>query len=362
MGRKLNTEIFINRAEKIHKDKYDYSLIEYKNAHTKVKIICSKHGEFLQTSYKHLNGEGCGICAGNTKLTNEEFIIKSKNKHGDKYNYSLVKYNGNKNKVILICKYHGEFEQTAGSHLSGNGCSSCFGNKIINTNIFIKKSKVIHDNKYNYDKVNYINSETKIIINCKLHGDFEQRPDAHLKGHGCKNCVGLNTSSTEEFIKKSIKIHGDKYNYSKVNYINAYTKVVINCKKHGDFEQAPTHHLDGQNCKVCNSSKGEVKIEQILKENNIKYKTQYWFKDLKYKQYLKFDFCILDKNDNIQYLLEYNGIQHYEYVKYLHKNENNYKIAQHRDQLKKDYCINKNIPLYIIKYNEEIVKNKIIFN
>ena len=130
MPKRLTIEQFIKKVKVIHGNVYDYSLVEYKNAHTKVKIICPEHGIFEQKSYHHLRGQGCPECryikSGNKlRSTTEQFIKKAKVVHGNKYDYSLVDYKNNKTKVKIICHEHGIFEQTPNHHLSGNGCSKC---------------------------------------------------------------------------------------------------------------------------------------------------------------------------------------------------------------------------------------------
>jgi hypothetical protein len=210
------------------------------------------------------------------------------------------------------------------------------------------------------DKVIYINNKTKVIITCPIHGDFEQKPNNHLNGKGCQKCGGTTLSNTQDFIKNSILKHGDRFTYYKVNYINNKTKVIITCPTHGDFKQDPNSHLLGFGCQKCNKSKGEIIIEKILKEKKINFQPQFKFKDLKHKGLLRFDFGILDINGVLKYLIEYNGEQHYKFKKPFYKNKEEFKISQYRDKLKKEYCLINNIPLYIIKYNEKNIENKII--
>lgn len=97
---------------------------------------------------------------------------------------------------------------------------------------FIKESVLIHGHKYCYDEVEYINKRTKVKIICPIHGEFWQIPDSHIKGIGCPFCGGTKKLTTEEFIEKARKIHGDKYDYSKVEYINTEMKVCIICQEH----------------------------------------------------------------------------------------------------------------------------------
>ena len=139
----------------------------------------------------------------------------------------------------------------------------------LTTEIFTEKSIVIHGNTYDYSLVDYINSKSNVVIICRIHGEFAQRPQEHWNGSGCPKCGLLkisnkNSSNTTEFVEKSIVIHENTYDYSLVNYINARNKVVIICPIHGEFAQQPTHHLNGHGCEKCgNIKKGESKIANL---------------------------------------------------------------------------------------------------
>ena len=137
------------------------------------------------------------------RLTKEEFIEKSKIAHGDKYDYSKVEYKNNSTKVCIICPEHGEFWQSPNSHMNGNGCPKC-SKQYMDTEYFIECAKKIHGNKYDYSKVEYINAKTKICIICPEHGEFWQKPNGHLNGYGCPKC-GKKTA-----IEK-LKIGKDKF-------------------------------------------------------------------------------------------------------------------------------------------------------
>ena len=187
------------------------------------------------------------------------------------------------------------------------------------------------------------------------HGIFEQTPHAH-KVYGCIKCGGREKQNTETFIKRGTEIHNNYYDYSKVNYINWETKVNIICPIHGDFFQKPEHHFKGHGCPTCKFSKGELEIENYLKSNKLNYKSQFSFEDLKYKDTLYFDFGILDDNGNLIQLIEFNGEQHYRFIEYFHKTEDNFESARFRDKLKEDYCRNNNLNLLVIKYDEDILE------
>lgn len=261
MPRTITTEEFIKKAKAIHGDKYDYSLVDYKNCKIKVKIICPIHGVFEQTPDKHLNDKnGCKKCA-NEKLREDrkdkDFIQKAKAIHGDKYDYSLVDYKNNQTKVKIICPIHGIFEQNAYYHINGGVCPECSRKKIkkeaSNKEKFTQKAKEVHGDKYDYSLVEYKNSRIKEKIICPIHGIFEQAPGNHLLGAGCPDCSGRKRLTTEEFTQRARAIHGDKYDYSLIDYKNNKTKVKIICPIHGVFEQTPLWHLSGNNCPQCSS-------------------------------------------------------------------------------------------------------------
>lgn len=185
------------------------------------------------------------------RLTTEEFISRAKEIHGCWYGYDNVEYINDYTKVLITCPVHGNFEQRPSSHLQGNGCPKCAGNYPSYTEDFIRKAKQIHGDKYSYDRVNYVDVSTKVIITCPIHEDFEQEAGSHLQGKGCAKCAGNKKSSTQEFMRKAKQVHKDKYGYDKVDYFSCHSKVTITCLVHGDFEQQPNSHLQGQGCRKC---------------------------------------------------------------------------------------------------------------
>ena len=227
MRRRLTTVEFIKRAIETHGDVYDYSLVEYIGAHRKVKIICLIHGIFEQVAGSHLTGCRCPVCFGTRRSTTEEFIKKSKVIYGNLHNYSLVEYKDNATKIKIICNEHGIFEKFPNNYLNGKGCPACIGKKKLNAEEFIKKSKIIHGNLYDYSLVEYKNNHTKVKIICKMHGVFEQKPNNHFNGQGCSKCAGLNTLDA---IKKHIKLLSEIGVESRLNNNNLEVKC-HNCKK-----------------------------------------------------------------------------------------------------------------------------------
>ena len=257
------TQIFIEKARAKHGDKYDYGRVVYVRVRDKVIITCRQHGDFEQTPDGHLEGYGCAKCSGKYNYSTQEWVQEAIAVHGDRYDYGRVVYVRNSDKIIITCKQHGDFEQAPKSHLRGQGCAKCgFESSAAkqteeSKNRFIERSRAVHGDRYDYEHVVYVRSSDKVIITCKLHGDFEQIPDHHLNGHGCARCgkesmaIKRSEESKNCFIERSRAVHGDLYNYSKSFYIRRKGKVVITCKKHGDFEQTPNDHLMGSGCPLC---------------------------------------------------------------------------------------------------------------
>jgi hypothetical protein len=226
-------------------------------------------------------------------------------------------------------------------------------------NQFLDKANKKHNYYYDYSLVNYINAITKVKIICPKHGIFEQQPSNHLAGQRCVKCMGDNVrkariSNTEDFIKKSKLIHGNKYDYSLVNYKTGKDKVVIICSKHGEFLQTPFAHSSPsmkQGCPFCRISKGEDEIEKYLIKNNIIYIREYKFKNCinpKTNKHLPFDFYLPDNN----IVIEYHGEQHYKEYKNYFKEAGGLKGRQFRDKIKFNFCNQENINYILISYNE----------
>jgi hypothetical protein len=270
------------------------------------------------------------------------FITKARKKHGDMYDYSLVKDKSIKNKQQIVCKVHGVFEQRGDAHLQGQGCPICGGSIKKTLDDFIMLANKTHNNKYNYSIVNYINIKTKIKIICPEHGEFTQIPDNHLKGHGCPKCafetngLKMRDVSANEFKNKAIEVHGVKYNYSNIEYINSKTPVSIICPTHGSFNQTPNDHLNGKGCLFCSliETQPEREIKKFLNDKHIKYIEN----DRTTLNGLELDILIPQKNIAI----EFNGL-------YWHSNK--FKKRDYH-QIKTELCDEKNIQLIHIFEDE----------
>jgi len=355
---------FVEHVSNIHNCKYDYSETIYNKLRDKIKIICPIHGVFYQRADHHYRGSGCKQCITKKsgtrhKITKEYFLEKANVVHNNTYCYDKVTTVSSSKYITISCKKHGDFSQQVKSHLSGAGCKKCSNEKDMlrrtgNTTHFIEQSNKIHNNRFDYSKTKYVKSYLKIIVTCKDHGDFIITPHSHLQGKKCRKCSNIEgknkrTYTQHEFIEKSILIHGNIYDYSKVEYKGVEHKINIICKKHGVFEQEATGHLQGYGCPKCNLSKGELKIIHFFENNNIEYESQYRYNDCRDKLPLPFDFKINIKD--IDLLIEFNGQQHYRpYFKF--GGEVAMINTQKRDSIKSEYCKHHNIPLLVIKYDD----------
>jgi very-short-patch-repair endonuclease len=331
------------------------------------------------------------IVEGLKPQSKEDFISKAKKIHGDKYNYDDVNYVNSATPVQINCPKHGPFMQSPNNHMSGKGCKECGTESnrkrfSSNKNEFVKKSKEIHGDKYDYSQVDYVNSQTPVKIICHKkdkngveHGVFKQIPNSHVIGYGCKKCgiekiQNERSDSVEEFIEKAKKVHGEgKYDYNEVNYTNAQNPVIIICHKkdkdgneHGPFLQSPNNHISGKRgCPKCKTTTGENIIRGLLDNNKINFIEQYQdkfctsFKNTSHNRKcipLKFDFYLTD----MKVLIEFDGKYHFE----KHPSATNDSLMSNvlNDREKNNYTKLKGIKLIRIGYmdvkniEEEIIK------
>ena len=260
-------EKFIRKATKKFGNKFDYSNVEYVCCDVPVKIVCPKHGEFLQTPALHLSSKyGCPKCGNehhSKPLLGKEYVIeKSREKFGDKYDFSKFEYKGITEKSCIICPKHGEFWTTPNTHLrSKTGCPKCgleqmAEDHIIKTDEFIEKARKVHGNKYDYSKVDCHGWYSYVTIICPEHGEFVQRTEAHLRGAGCSKCANVIPPITQdEYIKRCETVYGSKYALDNIRYKNIDTAIFVNCEKHGEFKVRPKTFLKGGGCPLCKKEK-----------------------------------------------------------------------------------------------------------
>jgi len=285
------------------------------------------------------------------KKTTEQFIAEARACHGDKYDYSRTNYVNSKTKVEIICPIHGSFLQIANDHIRKNGCLKC---KVKSLDSFLVEVKQKHGDLYDYSLVEYKNQYTKVKIICPVHGEFSQVPYAHARGQGCPKCkFDMKRTGKEAFIERSKLVHGDKYDYSCVDYRNNGTKVCLLRPSHGEFFQIPKDHIRGIGCAKCKSSKGEKAIRDFLELKKINFTEQKEFEDCKYIRNLPFDFFVEDK----KMLIEFQGEHHFPPK---HKGRmygatnplDEYELIVKRDNIKREWCKNNGYKLVCISYKD----------
>ncbi len=242
MGVKISKDLIENRVKDIFPN-YIFDFTDYKNTHSKIDFICDKNHKNKSIVKNILKGHGCKLCGNKISSDKQrknidDVINKFRNVHADKYDYSKFKYSRNRVPSTIICPNHGEFTQSASTHINGSGCPKCKGNKRL---------------------------------------------------------------TKDEFIENSRNVHTIPYNYDFVEYKNMHNKVIIVCPKHGPFEQTPNSHTSGKGCPKCNQSIGENLVEKFLQKNNINYISQKKFNDCKHINELVFDFYLPDYNTCIEF-------------------------------------------------------------
>ena len=234
-------EKVLSQFREKHGDKYDYSKVEYVNAHTEITIICKEHGEFRQKPHNHKTGSSCPSSPKKKrkKVQYSEAVLKLRDEQKKLRDEERLK----------------KVEETKRQKYPD----------------IVAELKKIHGDKYDYSKVEYVDYGTPLTIICPKHGEYHQIFYHHRKGHGCPKCGNKISSQKQTFSQEKViasfkRVHGDKYDYSKVVYVRNYEKVIIICPEHGEFLQAPSGHKSGQGCVKC-GHKQRLKVWKKGKPN-----------------------------------------------------------------------------------------------
>lgn len=225
-NKRVTLEQWLNKCKEIHNNKYDYSEVKKLgdkfNLQEMVTIICPKHGAFQQLASSHYRGKGCDECAHKSvaeqrTLTHEEFEKRARLIHGDKYKY-LTKYEGIRVPIKIECNIHGVFEQLPKEHLDGCGCPKCGIEsartaRLMPRELFLKRVRAIHGNKYDYSKTEYRGVSKFMTIICPIHGEFQQTPFTHLY-HKC-GCPKCTESKLERQVRVMLEENNIEYVYEK---------------------------------------------------------------------------------------------------------------------------------------------------
>ena len=405
--KKRTNENFIEECKMVHGDNFTYEKTEYKNCRTKVTVT-NKYGEDLDVwplDFLKKNKDK------NNRFTNEFFIRKSKEIFGeDTYSYEKTVCNGADDDVIITCKKHGDFVKKATAHIhQKQGCPMC-SRGINNNPEYILKAREVHGWKYDYSKTNFVDMDTKITVICPKHGEFEVIAGEHLKGVNCQKCArekrrksqeqfikdadlvnrnisvvggyismlkpatfkcnicgkvwtatpnkiqlgrgcsycNVGVKTTEDFIKRAKEIHGDRYDCSKSVYCGYTKEITVVCPEHGEFITTPTKFFNTTNpCKKCSrKSKMEHDIMLALDARKIHYTNNKTFpKDLGLKSY---DFFL----DGYNVLIECQGSQHFKPNEFF-GGEERFKEQQESDKIKKEYAKKNSIKLLYFAYDIE---------
>lgn len=288
------------------------------------------------------------------KLLQQDVIDRCKLSNNDKYNYNKTIFTNTRDKFTVICPNHGEFSILPTHHMRGVGCNKCAQNIRVaprrsNKQRFVRKAVKIHGDKYDYSKFEYINNRVKgIIIDKKYNNEFLQTPRDHLHGKGNPYRKNLSASkrfsiSYDDFVKRAVKIHGDKYIYT--GYEKNHIKIKIICPDHGEFYQKPNSHLNGCGCPKCSNqfSRHHEYIKTYLLKNNIK------FEENKRDLISPFEVDFFLPNHNIA--IEINGI-------YWHSELRGKDHKYHLNKL--NLCKEKGVRLIHINENEFLNHEKTI--
>lgn len=373
--RRQAQERFLEKAKAKYGDKYDYSLVEYQGREIPVKIICKVHGvfpicprTFLQGQSKHPS-HGCPKCEGiriNKKIKQEDFLNAVREKHGDKWDVSNIKY-VNKNQILGLscpnCKDN--FETTTEKLMDGLGCPRCDG-RIKDLRYYVEEAKKVHGDEYNYSECYLSHNKSGAImlnnIRCKHHGLYSTRADVHIKLKcKCPKCnVPQNKLSPEQrrdaYIRRAIERHGEgHFDYSQVDYHRKRDKVKIRCIIHNYwFYQNLEEHAKKRSrggCPICSETTGEREVRLYLQKKHIDFTAQVEIENIRPKelprQYLRVDFYI----KKYKLFIEYNGEQHYKDCTWF-KGRGGFEMQQLRDEVLREYCQKFDFNLLEIKYSD----------
>jgi hypothetical protein len=280
----MTTDTFIKRAKEIHLDdtglaKYDYTKSVFIKSAQKLIITCRIHGDFEQSPNAHLSNHGCKKCANSLigkklSTTQVEFIRKCEEKHPNKLDYSKTIYVNRKIPAIFICKTcKSEFIRDPAHMLretGGHGCVVCNGGVKDDLSTFIAKANITHENKYKYHKVKYVNSHTKVVIECDKGHLFEQTPNHHINGDGCRKCRGYYRNINDFIILSKTKFGENRFNYSKAIFVDMKTRLTLICNKGHEFNAVPEIHLREKSAGGC------TECAKTLSKERMTYTQEQW--------------------------------------------------------------------------------------
>lgn len=406
------TDEFIKDSKKFHGDYYDYSKVVFNNIHENVEIICPIHGSFFQKPAKHQKGQGCKKCTRGEVWDTESFKIKAKKVHKNKYDYSRSLYTSTNNKLKIICNTCNHlFSQIPNSHLRGTGCPNCANKVPITEDMFKEILKDIHSEKITLIS-SFTNKTNKVTVRCEEGHQWSTTPNHLIKRkQGCRKCYNQSRRMSDNQFKKVLKENHNGTIVSLEKYIQSKTKIKVQCKKcekiypteprnvlrngchncanrrtpeefeiklkeiHSNeiiaLEKYKTHrdyikvkHKCGfiwnvqsgelirknpVGCPLCASSKGNKKIQNILIKNNITFEREKRFSTCKYKNPMPFDFFIPQN----KILIEFDGEQHFIAIDFW-GGQKGLDERMVKDRIKDEWAKKNNYKLFRIKFDSNI--------
>ena len=345
MPKKITTKDYIDRCKA---KGYDLPIEGYKGSIIKIKHKCIMGHIYEQSPSNHLSGHGCPKCSDSEKKSHQKYYNECIERGLD---LPIEDYINARTKIKHKCSKGHVYCQVPYAHLSGSGCPICITTKVHNNQRKNPLQYISECESKGYDLPieDYINKKTKIKHRCNNCGNiYAQTPSNHLRGQGCPKC-GTNKSHNKQ--RKSKEKYHNECKEKGLDlpiepYVNATTKINHMCNKNHIYNQTPHNHLQGYGCPVCSESHGEKYVRNYLDKNNINYISQKRFHDLKDKTYLSYDFYLPEYN----MLIEYQGIQHYESIKFNGKNKSNLEKQQEHDNLKRKYAKDNGYKLLELKY------------
>jgi hypothetical protein len=289
--RKTAEARFWETVESIHKDKLDFSKFVYNGAIEPCTVTCPEHGDFITKPTYLVSGAGCPTCgrlktitaASGRKLGMDGFVSKAREVHGDTYEYPIdQEYQGNKQKLNIVCRKHGPFSQNANKHLSGRGCPDCSNDlkrernavvsEITKQGLTARLSSI--NPHWEYDVSTYERLHKPMRCVCPDHGEFFAQPANLLNSSGCVECgkakfqkhMLARRLTTEDWVARAREKHGDRYCYEETVYVSESEKVSVRCKVHGIFKTGNDHIYQATNCPACSvhESKGERAVASFI--------------------------------------------------------------------------------------------------
>lgn len=329
----------------------EYVFLEpYINSQTKIEVKHNKCGNVYKVRPSDFlnHGSRCPYCAGLAKKTDAQFKQEVKNLVGDEYVFlepyvnTITKLRVKHNKCGNIYKVQ------PSSFLRGSRCPLCYGNAKKTDKQFKQQVFDLVGKEYTFLEP-YVNDRTRLRVKHSKCGTvYKARPNDIFNGHGCPYCYGNFKKTNIQFKQEVKNLVGNEYEFLDI-YVNSRVKLKVKHNRCGNiYKVTPNDFLRGKRCPCCNTPKGEVIINKILKSLGINYEPQKTFDGLKDKSYLSYDFYIQDQN----ILIEYQGIQHYRPVA-LWGGENQFKTQQKHDKMKADYAKSNGYKLIAVPYTED---------